>query len=154
MLRCVGNPRGALSIHISCKALSGASSEIRIRECAASFCLEGGIPGTDGNAALVLFCGTQGGREKERSYMGVILSLIGGLLKMVWKITKFLCKPAWEGLKDICKASKASWELYKVKKAQKAASADNSAESKNLSAEGASETKDHVGDSESSDSNA
>ena len=51
------NPRGVLSIHISSWALSGASSEIRIRECAASILLEGGIPDTDGNATLVLFCG-------------------------------------------------------------------------------------------------
>lgn len=83
--------------------------------------------------------------------MRVILSLIGGLLKMVWKITKFVCGPMWEGIKSLCKTS---WELYKEKKAQKAASADNSAESENLSAEGASETNDDVGDSESSDSNA
>lgn len=41
MLRCVGNQRGALSIQISCKALSGASLEIRIRECAASIVFEG-----------------------------------------------------------------------------------------------------------------
>lgn len=30
------NPRGVLSIHVSSWALSGASSEMRIRECAAS----------------------------------------------------------------------------------------------------------------------
>ena len=60
MLRYVDNPRGALSIHISCKALSGASLEIEFRECAASICLEDGIPGTDGNAALVLFRETTG----------------------------------------------------------------------------------------------
>lgn len=83
--------------------------------------------------------------------MDAVLSLIGGLLKVLWKITKFLCKPAWEGIKSLCKTS---WELYKEKKTQKAASTDNSAESESLSAEGTNETKDDVGDSVSSDSNA
>ena len=75
MLRYVDNPRGALSIHISCKALSGASSEMRIRECAASICLEGGIPGTDGNAALVLFREIVAGRRRR---MKCVSSQIAG----------------------------------------------------------------------------
>ena len=112
--------------------------------------LEGGIPGTDGNAALVLFRGIVVWAKKGMKYMDAVLSLIGGLLKVLWKITKFLCKPAWEGIKSLCKTS---WDLYKEKKAQKAACADNSAESESLSTEGASETNDDVGDSESSDSN-
>ena len=57
--------------------------------------------------------------------MDAVLSLIGGLLKVLWKITKFLCKPAWEGTKDLCKTS---WKLYKERRAKKAASASESAE--------------------------
>ena len=83
--------------------------------------------------------------------MEVLFSIVKALFKVFWKIVKFLCKPMWEGIKSLCKTS---WELYKEKKAQKAACADNSAEDENLSAEGASETNDDVGDSESSDSNA
>ena len=56
----------------------------------------------------------------------------------------------WNSIKDTIKTC---WKLYKEKKAQKAACADNSAESESLSTEGASETNDDVGDSESSDSN-
>ena len=82
--------------------------------------------------------------------MRVILSLIGGLLKMVWKITKFVCGPMWDSIKSLCKTS---WELYKEKKAQKAACADNSAERESLSAEGASESRDNTGD-ETIDNNA
>lgn len=37
----------------------------KARECAASILLEGGIPDTDGNAALVLFRGTQGGQKGD-----------------------------------------------------------------------------------------
>ena len=55
--------------------------------------------------------------------MDAVLSLIGGLLKVLWKITKFLCKPAWEGLKDLWKIL---WELYKEWRAKKAASASES----------------------------
>ena len=50
------------------------------------FCLEGGIPGTDGNAALVLFRGTQGGQGKEdamRKLMNRWKSGTTGLLIMV-----------------------------------------------------------------------
>ena len=86
--------------------------------------------------------------------MGTIIkmlySIVSMVLKLTWKIVKFLGKPMWESLRD---TAKTSWSLYKERKAKKAASADNSAESENLSAEGASEPNDDVGDSESSDSN-
>ena len=81
----------------------------------------------------------------------MMVSIVSMVLKIAWRIIKFVCGPMWDSIKSLCKAS---WEFYKAKKAQKAASADNSAESENLSAEGASETNDDVGDPESSDSNA
>ena len=81
----------------------------------------------------------------------MLYSIVSMVLKLTWKIVKFLCKPMWESLRD---TAKTSWSLYKERKAKKAACSDNSAESESLSAEGASETNDDVGDSESSDSNA
>lgn len=75
--------------------------------------------------------------------MDAVLSLIGGLFKVLWKITKFLCKPMWEGIKSLYKTS---WELYKEKKAQKAASDGN--------VEGTSRTGDFVGPDESVQFNA
>ena len=81
----------------------------------------------------------------------MMISVMKMVLKIAWRIIKFVCGPMWDSIKD---TSKTCWKLYKEKKAQKAASADNSAESENLSAEGTNETKDDVGDSESSDSNA
>ena len=57
--------------------------------------------------------------------MEVLISIVKALFKVFWKIVKFLCKPMWEGLKDLCKTS---WKMYKEKKAQKAASAGDSAE--------------------------
>ena len=81
----------------------------------------------------------------------MLYSVLSTLLKITWRIIKVLCKPMWDSIKD---TSKASWELYKAKKAQKAACDDNSAERESLSAEGTNETKDDIGDSESSDSKA
>ena len=75
--------------------------------------------------------------------MDAVLSLIGGLLKVLWKITKFLCKPAWEGLKDLWKIL---WELYKEKKSQKAACVDKG--------QGTSRTCDFVGPDKSVQFNA
>ena len=76
---------------------------------------------------------------------------MGAVLKIIWRIVKYLSTPMWESIKDF---HKTCWKLYKERKAQTAASADNSAESENLSVKGASEAKDDIGDSESSDSNA
>ena len=81
----------------------------------------------------------------------MMVSIIAIALKIAWRITKIVCGPMWDSIKSLCKAS---WEFYKAKKAQKAASADDSAESENLSVKGASEAKDDIGDSESSGSNA
>ena len=83
--------------------------------------------------------------------MKMLFSVLSTLFKITWRIIKVLCKPMWDSIKSLYKAS---WELYKEKKSQKVACADNSAESESPSAEGASETNDDVGDSESSDSNA
>ena len=63
-MRYVASPRGVLSIHISAWALTGASLEMEFRECAASFWRKGGIPGTEGNAALVRFRDQLGGAQK------------------------------------------------------------------------------------------
>ena len=124
MLRCVGNPRGALSIHISCKALSGASLEIRIRECAALIVFGGRHSRHGRERRPHSFLWVRSRAKKGMKYMDAVLSRIGGLLKVLWKITKFLCKPAWEGLKDLWKIL---WELYKEWRAKKAASASESA---------------------------
>ena len=80
----------------------------------------------------------------------MLYSIVSMVLKIAWRITKLICRPMWNSIKDTIKTC---WKLYKEKKAQKAACADNSAESESLSTEGVSETNDDVGDSESSDSN-
>ena len=46
-------------ILVSIRALSGASRRQNFGSAPLQLYLEGGIPGTDGNAALVLFCGIQ-----------------------------------------------------------------------------------------------
>lgn len=57
MVRYVVYPRGVLSIPVSFKALTGASFETRIRECAAPLLSAGDILGIEEKVALVLFGG-------------------------------------------------------------------------------------------------
>ena len=57
MVRYVVYPRGVLSVHVSIQALSGASDETRIRECAAPLLSAGDILGIEEKVALVLFGG-------------------------------------------------------------------------------------------------
>ena len=56
MVRYVGNPRGVLSIHISTRALSGASLEIESEGAPRSIVQTGDILNTERNVARVLFC--------------------------------------------------------------------------------------------------
>ena len=80
----------------------------------------------------------------------MFFSLVGAVLKIIWRIVKYLSTPMWESIKDF---HKTCWKLYKERKAQKATCADNSAERESLSAEGASESRDNTGD-ETIDNNA
>ncbi len=80
----------------------------------------------------------------------MMVSIIAIALKIAWRITKIVCGPMWDSIKSLCKAS---WELYKAKKAQKAAGAGDAAESANPPADGVSESKDNAG-VESPDNNA
>ena len=57
MVRYVVYPRGVLSIPVSFKALTGASFETRIRECAAPHLSAGDLLGIEEKVALVLFGG-------------------------------------------------------------------------------------------------
>ena len=54
--------RRTFLLHVSAWALSGASERQNFGSAPLQLYLEGGIPGTDGNAALVLFRVTQGGQ--------------------------------------------------------------------------------------------
>ena len=56
-----GNHAAHFHILVSIRALSGASRRQDFGSAPLQSYLEGGIPDTDGNAALVLFRGTQGG---------------------------------------------------------------------------------------------
>ena len=56
----------------------------------------------------------------------MMVSIMSMMLKIAWRIIKFLCGPMWDSVKSLCKSS---WELYKQKKVQKAANASGSAES-------------------------
>ena len=80
----------------------------------------------------------------------MMVSIIAISLKIAWRITKIVCGPMWDSIKSLCKAS---WEFYKAKEAQKAASAGDAAESANPPADGVSESKDNAG-VESPDNNA
>ena len=75
--------------------------------------------------------------------MKLLFSIFINLLKISWKIIKFLSKPMWESIKGLWKAS---WNFYKERKAQKAASAGN--------AEDASRVGSVVGSDESVQFNA
>lgn len=81
--------------------------------------------------------------------MKLLFSIFINLLKISWKIIKFLSKPMWGSIKDLWKAS---WNFYKERKAQKAASICDSNESARLPVEGLNEPNKslNVGDSESS----
>lgn len=81
--------------------------------------------------------------------MKLLFSIFINLLKISWKIIKFLSKPMWGSIKDLWKAS---WNFYKERKAEKAASICDSAENASLPVKGLDEPKEslNVGDSESS----
>ena len=85
--------------------------------------------------------------------MKMLFSIVGMVLKLFWKIIKFLSGPMRDSLKDLWKAS---WDLYKARKAQKAASTGNTAESASRPIAGTCETKEsqNSGDPKSSDNNA
>ncbi len=75
----------------------------------------------------------------------MMISVMKMVLKIAWRIIKFVCGPMWDSIKD---TSKTCWKLYKEKKAQKAASGGDS------SAEGTSRADDVVGPDESVQCNA
>ena len=83
----------------------------------------------------------------------MLFSILSMVLKLFWKIIKFLSGPMRDSIKDLWKAS---WELYKARKAQKAASVGNTAESAIRPIDGTGETKErqNTGDTKSSGSNA
>ena len=83
----------------------------------------------------------------------IIKMLVAGFtmaLKITWRITKFLCGPMWDSIKSLCKAT---WEFYKDRKAEKAASAG---EISVQPAEAGSEPKEspNASETESSDNDA
>ncbi len=53
----------------------------------------------------------------------MMVSIVSMVLKLTWKIVKFLGKPLWESLRD---TAKTSWSLYKERKEKKAVSAASS----------------------------
>ena len=53
--------------------------------------------------------------------MKMLFSIVGGVLKIFWRIIKHLSKPMREGLKDIWKGSRT---VYKEHNEKKAANAD------------------------------
>lgn len=81
--------------------------------------------------------------------MKLLFSIFINLLKISWKIIKILSKPMRESIKDLWKAS---WNFYKERKAQKAASICDSTESASSPIKGLNEPKEsqNTNDSESS----
>lgn len=58
--------------------------------------------------------------------MKMLFSIVSMVLKLSWKIIKFLSGPMLHSIKDLCKAS---WSCYKERKEKKAANNVTSAES-------------------------
>jgi len=59
--------------------------------------------------------------------MKMMYSIVSMVLKLTWKIFKFLSKPMRDGFKDIVKASRSICKERKEKKAASAASSNDNA---------------------------
>lgn len=65
MVRCVTSHAAYFLILVLPRLLAVPPIDMDFGSAPLRFCLEGGIPSTDGDIALVLFRGTYGGQERK-----------------------------------------------------------------------------------------